>query len=334
MHFVVNPEPIAQVYDTRNPDTISDTSTIQFKSGSNFRQGIYVDYSKEFGGLPGSFSLFYSTFSDWNIYSPENYDEFQNSESTQMLMMTPDFKINRSAVRRGSVKVSPVKTILQDSIESKKLLGIVTEYLNETKEELFFLKNNNFDREGSVADQRISADFDFDFQQRVITYQYIKFKDAFVCLGGIYAALKLIFGLSTPFFIWYFLLMIARVVKENHARAYRDGLNALTSKSMNQLRKIKEISNLQYDDWQFLDSDTIDTLDNFLLNGADPEVDGDPEHFMNENEYPSDKLHEILNDMLAFIAKIQKATVANRDAVVTGQYINVVDMEEPIPVED
>ena len=85
-------------------------------------------------------------------------------------MMTPDFKINRSAVRRGSVKVSPVKTILQDSIESKKLLGIVTEYLNETKEELFFLKNNNFDREGSVADQRISADFDFDFQQRVITY--------------------------------------------------------------------------------------------------------------------------------------------------------------------
>jgi len=28
MHFVVNPEPIAQVYDTRNPDTVSDTSTI------------------------------------------------------------------------------------------------------------------------------------------------------------------------------------------------------------------------------------------------------------------------------------------------------------------
>ena len=45
-------------------------------------------------------------------------------------------------------------------------------------------------------------------------------------------------------------------------------------------------------------------------------------------------MHEILNDILAFIAKIQKATVANRDAVVTGEYINVVDMEEPIPVED
>ena len=28
MHFVVNSEPIAQVYDTRNPDTVSDTSTI------------------------------------------------------------------------------------------------------------------------------------------------------------------------------------------------------------------------------------------------------------------------------------------------------------------
>lgn len=122
----------------------------------------------------------------------------------------------------------------------------------------------------------------------MITYQYIKFKDAFVCLGGIYAALKLIFGLSTPFFIWYFLLLVARIVQENHARAYRDGLNALMIKTMGQLRKIKEISNLQYDDWQFLDADTIDTLDNLLLHGADPEVEGEPEKFLNELDYPSE----------------------------------------------
>lgn len=112
MHFVINPEPLAQVYDTRTPETVSTTSTIMFKSGSNFRQGIYVDYSKEFGGLPSSFNLYYSTYSDWNIYSPENYDNFHNSEETQILMITPDFKINRSAIRRGSVKVSPVKTIM------------------------------------------------------------------------------------------------------------------------------------------------------------------------------------------------------------------------------
>jgi len=66
----------------------------------------------------------------------------------------------------------------------------------------------------------------------VITYEYIKFKDAFVCMGGILAALKLIFGLTTPFFIWYFLLLVARTVQLNHSRAYRDGLNALFAKSL------------------------------------------------------------------------------------------------------
>jgi hypothetical protein len=63
-------------------------------------------------------------------------------------------------------------------------------------------------------------------------------------MGGILAALKPIFGLTTPFFIWYFLLMVAKTVKENHSRQYRDGLNSIFLKSMNQLRKIKEISNL------------------------------------------------------------------------------------------
>jgi hypothetical protein len=87
----------------------------------------------------------------------------------------------------------------------------------------------------------------------VITYQYKKFKDAFAVMGGTLAALKPIFGLATPFIIWYFLLLISRTVKENHSRAYRDGLNSLFRKSLNQLRKIKEIYDLQYDDWQFLD---------------------------------------------------------------------------------
>jgi hypothetical protein len=335
MHFIVNPEPLAQVFDTRTPETVSDTSVIQFKSSANFRQGIYVDYSTEFGGLPSCFSLFSSTYGEWNVYSPENYDKFKSSDDTQILMMTPDFKINRSSVRRGSIKVSSVKTVLRDSVESKKILGVATGWDNETSDELFFLKNNNFDKDGSSPDARVSADFDFDFQQRVITYNFIKFRDAFVCMGGILAALKPIFGITTPFFIWYFLLIVARTVQENHSRAYRDGLNALFAKSIGQLRKIKEISNLQYDDWQFLDSETIDTLDNFLMHGCDPEVEGDPEHFLNENDYPSDKLHEILNDMLVFISKIQKATVQNKDAVVTGEYVNVNEIgKDDVPIED
>lgn len=37
VHFVINEQPLAKFVDTRNPDTVSDTSVIQFKSGSNFR---------------------------------------------------------------------------------------------------------------------------------------------------------------------------------------------------------------------------------------------------------------------------------------------------------
>jgi hypothetical protein len=87
-------------------------------------------------------------------------------------------------------------------------------------------------------------DFAFDFQQRVLIYKYKRFRDAFVVMGGYLAALKPIFGLATPFFIWYFLFMISTTVKENHSRSYRDGLNSQFRKSLCQLRKIKEIYDL------------------------------------------------------------------------------------------
>ena len=70
-------------------------------------------------------------------------------------MITPDFKINRSSVRRGSIKVSTVKTVLRDSIETKKILGVASTWDNETSEELFFMKNNNFDKDGSSADSSV-----------------------------------------------------------------------------------------------------------------------------------------------------------------------------------
>lgn len=52
---------------------------------------------------------------------------------------------------------------MTDKVEAKKVLGIVTQYENKTVDELFFLKNNNFDKDGSTADEGISVDFDFDF---------------------------------------------------------------------------------------------------------------------------------------------------------------------------
>lgn len=121
---------------------------------------------------------------------------------------------------------------MTDKVEAKKVLGIVTQYENKTVDELFFLKNNNFDKDGSTADEGISVDFDFDFQQRVIIYEYVKFRDAIITLGALLSALKWVFGLASPFLIWYFLLLVARTIQENHSRAYRDGLNALMAKSM------------------------------------------------------------------------------------------------------
>ena len=97
------------------------------------------------------------------------------------------------------------------------------------------------------------------------------------------------------------------------------------------MRKIKEVSHMQYDDWQFLDPETIEQMENYLMHGADPEVEGDPEHFLNEDEYPNEKLHQILEEMLALLGRIQSATVTNKDAILTGQYVSVKDQ---VPIDE
>ena len=96
---------------------------------------------------------------------------------------------------------------------------------------------------------KIFFDFAFDFQQRLIIFNYYTFMDIFAILGGILAAFKPVFGIATPIIILVFLLKVAHAVKENHRKAYRNGLNQIFGKSLSQLRKIKEISELQYDDW-------------------------------------------------------------------------------------
>ena len=52
---------------------------------------------------------------------------------------------------------------------------------------------------------------------------------------------------------------------------------------------------------------------------------------MNEIEYPNDKLHEILDEILLLIGRIQKTTIMNRDGVVTGEYIAVKDL---VPIDE
>jgi hypothetical protein len=131
-----------------------------------------------------------------------------------------------------------VKTILKDSVPAKQILGFTTKWGNDTQDQLFFLKNSNVDIDGraplysTLPDGQLAADFAFDFQQRVITIHKIKFYDAFAVMGGTLAALKPIFGLATPFFIWYFLLIVSKAIKDNHSKAYRDGLNCIFGKSI------------------------------------------------------------------------------------------------------
>jgi hypothetical protein len=103
----------------------------------------------------------------------------QISPDTHTLMMTPEFKINRRSVERATIKVSSVKTIMKESVSGKKVLGVTTQWNNETSEALFFQKNDNLDNDGRVplhatlVDDQVSVDMDFDFQQRVITYHLI-----------------------------------------------------------------------------------------------------------------------------------------------------------------
>ena len=62
--------------------------------------------------------------------------------------MTPDFKIGRRSVERSSVQVSSAKTIYEDKVTEKKVLGLVVTKANETKDEIFFLKNFFVDNDG------------------------------------------------------------------------------------------------------------------------------------------------------------------------------------------
>jgi hypothetical protein len=89
---------------------------------------------------------------------------------------------------------------------------------------------------------------------------------------------------------------------------------------------------MQYDDWQFLDSETVEQLDNYLMiYAAEPE---EPQPYMSESEFPNDKLHEALIEIVAFIARVQRATIQNKDAVVTGEYVNVAALKEQQPIEE
>ena len=102
----------------------------------------------------------------------------------------------------------------------------------------------------------ISFDFDVQFYQRQQNNQYFSALDIMVQLGGAWMFFQLLFGIFTPFVVISFLMTVATMIKDKRSRLYREGLEHLFRKTVDQLQRIKGLTQhpagAEQMGWQFI----------------------------------------------------------------------------------
>ena len=106
--------------------------------------------------------------------------------------------------------------------------------------------------------------------------------------------------------------------------------------SVQQLNKIKELAT-QNPEFEFIDKDTVQEIDDALIHATANDLG--EEQFRNEKTYKDEQLHEILDDTVKLIGKIQRICIENKQAIVNCELevINAknapVDGDGPAPPE-
>jgi hypothetical protein len=149
------------------------------------------------------------------------------------------------------LRVTPTVVVDKARVINKKVLGIGNSFKDKTKTILLFEKNSNIDNNGKVPllpkskgaeNMFISFDFDVQFYQRQQNNQYFSALDIMVQLGGAWMFFQLLFGLFTPFVVISFLMKLATMIKDKRSRLYREGLEHLFRKTVDQLQRIKSLT--------------------------------------------------------------------------------------------
>lgn len=79
--------------------------------------------------------------------------------------------------------------------------------------------------------------------------------------------------------------------------------------SVQQLNKIKELAT-QNPEFEFIDKDIVQEIDDALIHATANDLG--EEQFRNEKTYKDEQLHEILDDTVKLIGKIQRICIENK----------------------
>lgn len=113
----------------------------------------------------------------------------------------------------------------------------------------------------------------------------------------------------SPFLIFYFLLRFAALIMEKSTKQYREELNNLMSKTIQQLKKIQMLAK-NNPEFEFIDNEKLIEIDNALLHGNTNNLG--EELFRNTKTYTNEHLHDVLDEQVKLIIAVQRLCIQNK----------------------
>ena len=90
----------------------------------------------------------------------------------------------------------------------------------------------------SFNSSKIVMQLNFDFTQRVFTYNYYTFSDILSRIGGLQGSIMPLLAQIAPLFVLYFLYKLCKIIKQKLYESFEKEANNLINLSLSQFKKI------------------------------------------------------------------------------------------------